>query len=177
MKSLLATTFVLLLSIGFMVPQLARADDFCCTCITAPGCTGGAPQVIDQPNLTAAGAACQTACGGTPQCVGSHRAGTCEALQRIKAGPIIGFTNPICPSGGGCDIPTIIGNVIRAVLGIVGSLALLMFVYAGIRWMMAGGNQERIKKAKDIMVWTALGLVVIFASYAIVTFVLAAVGV
>ncbi len=76
------------------------------------------------------------------------------------------------PLGATVTIPVLIRNIITAVLGIVGSLALLMFIYGGFTWMMSGGNSESVKKGKDILVWAAIGLVVIFSSYALVKFVL-----
>jgi len=65
-------------------------------------------------------------------------------------------------------VPALIGQVINAVLGIVGSLALLMFVYGGLLWMTAGGKDERVTQGKNVLIWATLGMVVIFASYAIV---------
>lgn len=86
----------------------------------------------------------------------------------------ISLDNPLGNNVG--DIPTLIGNVINAVLGIVGSLALVMFIYGGITWMTASGNEKGITKGKDILVWAALGLVVIFFSYALTKFVISAIG-
>jgi hypothetical protein len=80
------------------------------------------------------------------------------------------LTNPI-----GVDDPRdIIGNVIKAMLGIAGSLALLFFIYGGLMWVMAGGSDEKIKKGKDMIMWASLGLAVIFLSYALVRFVISA---
>jgi hypothetical protein len=64
-------------------------------------------------------------------------------------------------------IAVLAGRIINAILGIVGSLALIMFIYGGLVWMTAGGNEQRVKKGRDILSWAVLGLVVIFASYAI----------
>ena len=82
----------------------------------------------------------------------------------------VSLTNPLGdPSP---DIPTLIGKIINAALGIVGSIALVMFIYGGFTWMTAAGNAEQITKGKNIIVWAAIGLVVIFASYSLVNFVI-----
>lgn len=81
--------------------------------------------------------------------------------------PIANATNP----------NILIGKVIQAVLSIVGSLALLMFVYGGLTWMMAAGNNERVQKGKDILMWATVGLVVIFSAYAAVRFIFTGLGV
>lgn len=54
-------------------------------------------------------------------------------------------------------------------IGLVGSLALLMFVYGGIRWMVAGGSESEIKEAKNIIKYAALGLLMILLSYTLVS--------
>lgn len=69
----------------------------------------------------------------------------------------------------------LIGKIINAVLGVVGSLALLMFVYGGLTWMTSSGSQEKVKKGRDIIVWSAIGLAIIFASYGLVRILLATV--
>lgn len=70
------------------------------------------------------------------------------------------------------DPRAIIGNIIRAALGLVGSLALAVFIYGGITWVTSGGNQERITRGKNMLIWATLGLAVVFASYAVVTFII-----
>ncbi|MDD2680993.1 MAG: pilin [Patescibacteria group bacterium] len=85
------------------------------------------------------------------------------------------LTNPL--KSAGIDSPqTLIGKVINSVLGIVGSLALVMFVYGGLIWMTSSGSAEQVKKGRDILIWAAIGLVVIFSAYGLVRFVIIGVG-
>jgi hypothetical protein len=69
-------------------------------------------------------------------------------------------------------IPTLLGKIINSVLGIIGSLALVMFIYGGATWMLSVGNQEQVTKGKNILIWATAGIVVIFTAYALVRFVL-----
>src|SRR3989338_435219 len=73
------------------------------------------------------------------------------------------------------DIKNVLGNIIKVAMGLMGSIALALFAYAGVLWMLAGGNAERSTQAKNIVVWATLGLFVIFASYTIVSFIFSAV--
>ena len=82
----------------------------------------------------------------------------------------VSLPNPL--GKGKTDIPTLLGNVINSVLGIIGSLALVMFIYGGATWMLSAGNQEQVTKGKNILIWATLGLVIIFTAYALVRFVL-----
>ena len=80
------------------------------------------------------------------------------------------------PLGENLTVQQVIGNVINAVLGIVGSIALLMFVIGGFWWMTAGGNEERVKKGRQTLEWATFGLVVIFSAYAILRFIFEAIS-
>lgn len=86
------------------------------------------------------------------------------ALSTIPLTAHAQLDNPL----GETDIRLIIGRVISALLGISGAIALLMFVWGGMLWLTSGGNDTRIKKGKDTLLWATIGLVVIFTSYAIV---------
>lgn len=77
------------------------------------------------------------------------------------------LTNPLKAD----SVPELIGIIIKAVLGIVGSIALLMFIYGGFMWLTSGGNDKKIEEGRKTLVWSILGLALIFASYAILKFV------
>jgi hypothetical protein len=79
------------------------------------------------------------------------------------------------PLGDKITVPILIRNIINAALGIVGSLALLMFIYGGFTWMLAAGNEQAVEKGKNILTWATIGLIVIFASYSLVNFVIKAI--
>ncbi|MEK9152813.1 MAG: pilin [Patescibacteria group bacterium] len=72
---------------------------------------------------------------------------------------------------GSVNIQEAIGHVIINVLGMVGSIALVMFIYGGFLYMTAQGNEEQVTKGKKTLVWASLGLVVVFGAYAMVNFV------
>ena len=88
-----------------------------------------------------------------------------DAGANIPAGSVQ-LTNPL---GDSVQTPQeLIGKIINAVLGVVGSLALLMFVFGGLTWMTSSGSAEKVKKGKDIIVWSAIGLAIIFSAYGLV---------
>ncbi len=67
---------------------------------------------------------------------------------------------------------TLIGRAVRYLFGVAGSLALLNFVIAGIRMMMAQGVPDKVNAAKKSMQYTVIGLVAMFTSYAIIRFII-----
>jgi hypothetical protein len=90
----------------------------------------------------------------------------------------VSLDNPLTGRPGieGSSPQTLIGKAINAVLGLVGSLALVMFIFGGFTWMLAAGSPDKVKKGKDIIVWSVIGLVVIFSAYAMVKFVFTGLG-
>lgn len=76
------------------------------------------------------------------------------------------------PLGETYDPRVILGNIISGVLGLIGSVALILFVYGGILLMLSQGDTGKVKKGKDTMLWAAIGLAVVFSSYAITKFVI-----
>lgn len=75
---------------------------------------------------------------------------------------------------GTTDVNTLIGRVIKAALSVVGSLALLMFIYGGVLWMTARGNPEGVKKGQSILFWSTAGLLLIFTAYIILRYIFSA---
>jgi len=62
--------------------------------------------------------------------------------------------------------------IVNTLLGFLGIIAILIILWGGFRWMTAGGNEEKIGEAKKIITAGIIGLVIIFISYAIATFVI-----
>ncbi|MFC1702904.1 pilin [Patescibacteria group bacterium] len=68
------------------------------------------------------------------------------------------------------DIRTTISRIINAFLGLLGLVAVMIILYAGFTWMTAGGNEEKIAKAKKLLINGFIGIVIIMTSYALVSF-------
>ena len=63
------------------------------------------------------------------------------------------------------------GILIGTVLSFVGVLFLIMMIYAGIIWMTAQGNDQQVTKAKDLLINSIIGIIIVFAAYAITAYV------
>lgn len=81
-------------------------------------------------------------------------------LNFINNTPLI--TNP--------DIVQITLNAVRYLLNFIGVVALVMIILGGFAWMTAMGNEEKVQKAKKIIISGLTGLIIILLSYAIVAF-------
>lgn len=75
------------------------------------------------------------------------------------------------------DIMTTVISISGWILGIIGSLALLMFVYGGFMFLISAGSSDKIGQAKKIIIAAVIGLIIVFSSYIIIRFVSQAIGV
>ena len=69
------------------------------------------------------------------------------------------------------DLRVVIARTISAVLGFLGIIVIVVVIWGGFRWMTAGGNEEKVKSAKGILIAGTIGLAIIIMAYAIATFV------
>lgn len=63
-------------------------------------------------------------------------------------------------------------NTINWVLGLLSLVAVVLILIGGFRWMVAGGNEEKIEGAKKMLIAALIGLVIILSSWGIATFVI-----
>lgn len=61
-------------------------------------------------------------------------------------------------------------------LYIIGAISVIMLVWGGLRYILSGGDSKKITDAKNTILYAIVGLVIAFLSYAIIGFVLNAIG-
>jgi len=66
------------------------------------------------------------------------------------------------------DWSILLANIIKFILAITGSLALISFTYGGVKMVTAQGKEDEIGKGKTVIFWSILALIIIAISYAIV---------
>lgn len=64
-----------------------------------------------------------------------------------------------------------VGQVAGMALSVFGVVFLCLVVYSGIEWMTAGGNEEKVSKARQRIMRAAIGLGIIMMAYALTTFI------
>jgi cytochrome bd-type quinol oxidase subunit 2 len=64
-----------------------------------------------------------------------------------------------------------IHQAINIVAVVTGLAAVLMVVIAGFSYATAGGNSEEVKKAKNRILWAAVGLIIISLAWTITSFI------
>ena len=65
----------------------------------------------------------------------------------------------------------VMARIIKVFLDLLGIIFLALLVWAGFKWMTAGGDEDKVKEAKSQITTAVIGLVIIFAAYSIAHFV------
>jgi hypothetical protein len=73
---------------------------------------------------------------------------------------------------GTTNINLVVSRIISYVLGLIGTVSLLLFIYGGLIWMTSAGSSDKVKKGRDILVWAVIGMAVVFTSYILVKFII-----
>ena len=91
-------------------------------------------------------------------------------------------TDPIVPCTGDdacklCDLWHLASNIINFIsFNLAIPLATLLFVVAGIMFLISGGNQEKVALARSIFTNTVIGLVIIFCSWMLIDTLIKSIG-
>lgn len=121
---------------------------------SAVGCTGGLGVRV---------------CCKMPVCSKDDVSALDQYDSATKAPSSYKLSNPL----GTTSLTQIAQNVINVFLGIVGALALLVFIYGGISYIIAGGTEGKVQKAKDTLKYAVVGIFFIMFAYVITdTFIL-----
>lgn len=63
-------------------------------------------------------------------------------------------------------------QLIRYFLAGVAIVSTLMFIWGGYLFLTSAGNAEQVKKGKDVILWSSVGIVVILGSWVLIQFLL-----
>ncbi|MFA5024605.1 MAG: pilin [Patescibacteria group bacterium] len=68
------------------------------------------------------------------------------------------------------DLRILVGRIINVVLGLLAVIFLALIIFAGFRYMTAGGNEEQTKKAVSLLKNAIIGLLIVLMAWAITRF-------
>ena len=68
-------------------------------------------------------------------------------------------------------------NVARYIFGILGTIALVFFIYGGLTIILSFGNSSKVQKGRDILVAAVVGLLIALSAFLIVNFLVQTLGI
>ncbi|MBI5467402.1 MAG: hypothetical protein HY975_04300 [Candidatus Kerfeldbacteria bacterium] len=72
---------------------------------------------------------------------------------------------------GNADLKQTVINILNLALGLLALVAVVMIIIGGFTWLTAGGNEEKVDKAKKIISAAVIGLIIVLLAWAVVIFV------
>lgn len=138
-------------SLLFLVPVSAGNPSAEAACAAANGTWNGTTCVVTPPPAAASSTAKEAACQGS--------GGTWDPGSQV------------CSSPDGRTVTGTLQQVINILIFIVGAIAVIMVVIGAIRYTVAQGDQAAVTGAKNTILYAIVGVVLAFAAYGIVNFV------
>jgi len=146
----------------------------------AAGCAepAGTVPAASAPTDPSGGGSAGLPPSGAPADVTQNRQAVFNYVKSKYGGRPDGYVGPLpdCAFSGTCrdvnDLVVLMVNIGRYLFGIIGSLALAMFIYGGFTWLTSMGNPEKVKKGGSIVFGAAIGLLISFSAYLLIDFVL-----
>lgn len=71
------------------------------------------------------------------------------------------------PLGAGTDLTTLLGEVLDFVVNIGAIVVILMIVFVGYKFVVARGNPAKITEARQALLWTVVGALILLGAKAI----------
>lgn len=108
-------------------------------------------------------------CSNKPAAAGGNTNATKASPTPSNCTPVAAGLIPVecqCDAKG-CTLKSVeraIANVAQFILGSIGGLALLMFVYGGLMYIVGGAVSSQTNKSKEIMKYAAEGLIIVMLS-------------
>lgn len=70
------------------------------------------------------------------------------------------------------DIRNTVRRFINIALGFLGVVTVVMIIYGGFLWLTSGGADEKITKGKNVIIWAAIGAIIITIAWTISSYIL-----
>jgi cytochrome bd-type quinol oxidase subunit 2 len=100
--------------------------------------------------------------------------GNVALAQLIQEGDVP--SNIASATGGEGSIRALILRIVDFFLLFLGLIAVIMIIYGGVTYVTAAGNEEKVGKAKKIIMYAIIGIVIVLISFALVNTVIRGAG-
>lgn len=150
--------------------QAATQDDTATSCTVSGGaatCAARCAAFCGERGGTCASspaASCYVdpAAAGTTTSTGSSATNRPPQISRTAPIPRVTFPDPF---GGNLQLPQVIGNIVRILVGLCGVFFLGVFIYGGVLYMTSAGVPKDVQKGQQAIVNAVIGLVIVLFAY------------
>ncbi len=99
--------------------------------------------------------------------------GTANTYKNLcdPASPNYTPSSILCKQADQKGLTEIIQIIVKTLFFLIGVVAVIMIIFGGIRYVLSGGDSNAVSAAKNIILYSAIGVVVAMLGYALVDFV------
>lgn len=65
-----------------------------------------------------------------------------------------------------------VASVIQIIMGFLGTVAIIIVLWGGFKWMLSGGSPDKAEAARKLITAGIIGLIIVLSAYAIANFVI-----
>ena len=107
------------------------------------------------------------------------------AISTLVLSPVVYAADDVCSSNAaqvvkdaaGCGgnnnaLPNIITVIINSIIAVSGLVAVIFIVVGGVNYVTSSGDANKVKKAKDTILYACIGLIICALAFAIVNWVI-----
>ena len=152
--------------------NLMDPTDPCSSC-TSDGCNGNCPAGCggaDDPDC--AGQCLQCTCATDNDCTNKCTAGNGCCFGCTPADPDCYFINPLACA----TFPECIEKIINFIFWIAVAIVPIVIIIAGFLFLTSGGDPEKVRTAKKILLYACIGLVIVLLAKGIISIVKTVIG-
>ena len=158
MKKFILLT-ILSLGLLFITSQTSRAENCRYGCYPG-GCPAGTSGISGDCGNT--GYSCCYGTGGqTPTTSSVPTSAPTASSVATGSSSTSGFGNPL---GNTKTIEAVLGNIMKYLQGIAGTIAVIFIIIGGIMYMVSGGSKETTERAKKTLICAIAGLAIVLAA-------------
>jgi len=84
----------------------------------------------------------------------------------------ITLPNKVDPTPDKTFLSTQLQHILQLTFGILGAISVLVITVAALQYVLSAGDTQKVARAKDAIIYAAVGLVVAILAFSIVSFVL-----
>lgn len=106
-----------------------------------------------------------------PIVVFADTSSTVPEIQNFPTAELAGLNKTGISGDGTEQIQLFVGRSIAYLLGFLGTLALCIIIYSGLRFMLSQGDADKRNGSLKMMLWAGIGVVALLGSYSLVRFV------
>lgn len=104
-----------------------------------------------------------------------------EQERELIALTIPGYEDPIdapdgIPTGSGYSIGNMASWALGAMMALGIILALFFLIYGGVKWIISGGDKEKLAGARKTIIFSVLGLIIMSLALVVVNIIVSALG-